>query len=129
MKVDNRIQEAEFEINKDLIIRYKKGFGYWLLKKKVDGWHLYTNSFELNPLGVGFKENYGFGYKDLKPFFFKSFAEAMNNVDKVEEFDYWEYNRKTHAKVFDSIFRVEHFTEILKNKINYENRRTNLAKN
>lgn len=109
MEIHSKVDNAEFEISKELIIRYKKGFGYWGLKEINKQWNVYTTSFRMNPFGVGFKENYGFGYEDLKPFFFISFEEALDYADKVDDFEYWEYNRRTHDRHFDTILRKGEF--------------------
>ena len=87
MKIDKRIIEADFTISKELTVRYKKGFGFWLLKEINNQWYGCTNTFRMNPYGIGFKENFGFSYKDLKPFFFTSFDEALSFDIKVESFE------------------------------------------
>lgn len=77
----------------------------------------------MNPLGVGYKENYGFGYKDLKPFFFKSFDEAMDSVDRFDSFEYWEYNRHTHEKFMDTVLRKGRLEDIVNDLILAKNER------
>ena len=117
MKLHNKIKEADFKITDKLEIRYKKGYGFWVIKQSKDAfgdnWDAYFNCFKCIPLAIGFKEQYGFGYKDLKPFFFKTFDEALSFVDKVDEVGYWEYNRETHEKIFDTILRKGKFENIL----------------
>lgn len=109
MKLNSSIKEADFKISDTVEIRYKKGYGFWILKKRRgqlgDIWYAFLNNFHTIALGIGFKEQYGFGFKDLKPMFFKTFDDAINALDKVDSSDYWEYNKETHEKVFDTILK------------------------
>ncbi len=117
MKINSKVKEADFKISDSVEIRYKKGYGFWIVKKSKDAfgdtWNAFFTKFQTIPLAIGFKEQYGFGFKDLKPFFFKTFDEAMDSIDKVDGFEYWEYNKDTHEKFMDTILRKGRFGEIM----------------
>ena len=117
MELSSKIKEADFKISESVDIRYKKGYGFWIIKKSKDSfgdtWNAFFNKFHTMPIAVGFKEQYGFGYKDLKPFFFKTFEEAVSFIDKVDSFEYWDYNKETHEKILDTVLRKGRFSKIL----------------
>ena len=92
MKLDKIIEGAEFCITDSKLIRYKKGYGFWIHKEIANHWYSCFKSCRINPFGLGFKESYGFGFKDMKPLFFTTFAEALENIDSVDTLPYWEYN-------------------------------------
>ena len=117
MKINSKVKEADFKISDSVEIRYKKGYGFWIVKKYKDAfgdtWNAFFTKFQTIPLAIGFKEQYGFGFKDLKPFFFKTFDDAFNSIDKVDDFEYWEYNKDTHEKIMDTILRKGRLEEII----------------
>jgi len=124
MEIHTKVQEAQFDISKKLLIRYKKGFGFWIHKEIENGnWYTCLRICRINPFGLGFKEQYGFGYKDMKPYFFNSFEEALKYVNKVDKLPYWEYNEDTHVKFFDTIMRAEKADGIMKTITVLENLR------
>lgn len=117
MKIHSKVKEAQFDITNKILIRYKKDYGFWIHKEIENGnWYTCFRICRINPFGLGFKEQYGFGYDDLKPYFFNTFEEALKNIKKVDSLPYWEYNEDTHIKIGDSIMRSERIVEILKIK-------------
>jgi hypothetical protein len=113
MKIDKNIIDADFTISDKLIIKYKKGYGFWIIKEVNNKWYACTNSFRINPYGIGFKDQYGFSYKDLKPFLFVSFNEALSFSDKVDDLEYCEFNPRTHEKFYDTILRKGKVEDLL----------------
>jgi len=114
MEISDKVQEAEFDINKNLIIRYKKGAGFYFLKKVNEQWESHTKSFCANPLAIGFKEQYGFGFKDIKPFLFETFDSCLKASRSSKEQPYWEYNQSTHLKYGSTIMRKENLEKTLR---------------
>ena len=77
MNIENLIESAEYIINADCIISFKRGYGYYIRKKVKGSWIVYTRKFGMNPHAIGFKESRGFSFEDLKPVFLEVFMMLM----------------------------------------------------
>jgi hypothetical protein len=106
-------ESAEFEISKKVIIRFKKDFGFYIVKEIGNLWYTCLKSCRINSLALGFKEQYGFSFKDMKLQAFSSYQEALEYIDIVDNFPYWEYNVYTHSKIFNSIVKNSQLKENL----------------
>lgn len=114
MIIDDNIKSAEFTINKKVLIRFKKDFGFWIHKEmENNNWYTCLKSFKINPFAIGFKIQYGFDYKDLKTYFYESFEDALSMIDEVDKLPYWEYNMDTHIRVYDTIMKKDRANEVL----------------
>lgn len=107
MNINENVITADFDINSNLTIRYKKDYGFWLLIKRNNMFYVVVNSFMMNPFGLGLKIRRGFGYDDMKQFFFKTFDEALETSTKCDDFPFCEYNQETHFRIGDTHFRKE----------------------
>jgi hypothetical protein len=103
--MENLVESAEYTIDSNCTISFKRGYGYYIRKKVNGSWVVYTRKFGMNPYIIGFKESRGFSFEDLKPVLFESFYEAYDCIEHVGTFPYWDYNQDTHDKVHDSYFR------------------------
>jgi len=127
MRLSKEIKEAEFTINEKLIVRFKKGYGYWLLRENDSLWEAVINGAVVNSLAIGFKEQYGFDFKTLKNRLFSTFEEALSYKDA--SFDYWEYNKDTHEKFMDTILKKGRFAQILEKMLDNKEDILNNIKN
>lgn len=113
--MNNKVKSAIFDITDKLQIRYKKGFGYYIYKEINNHPYSCTKTFRCNPYAIGFKEQYGFGWEDIKSELFTSFEEALKYSKKVDTLPYIEYNPNTHEKFYDTILRKGRLEDIISN--------------
>ena len=79
MDIDKRLIGAEFAISDNILIRYKKDYGFWIHMKIKGNWYSCLRNCKINPFAIGFKTQYGFGFEDIKTQLFQSFDEAINS--------------------------------------------------